>query len=301
MKQHKNTGFSLIELLCAMSIGLLIIAILSTVFLFCKRIHEMTKTQVMVNDNLRYAGFYLKASISNAGFIGCHRLTTDFPVINNGVLKEDQLFFDHVLKVYAGDQNPWGLSTPYDVIEVHAMSSLTAHLLQHVEHTKQLTVSFDMSFNVGDDILIADCHHAESLQVQSIKIIPGVGQVLTLTQSLQSVFDENAVVGLLVTKIFFIRNTARKDITGAFIPALYEMGVTGEKTEIVAGIESWKITAYLKHFLIMPADQIEEAASMPIVRIDLTEALHSEHLVNLPSIEKSLSIFITLGDGHVIS
>ncbi|HCU05254.1 MAG: hypothetical protein A2X77_00290 [Gammaproteobacteria bacterium GWE2_42_36] len=299
MKMTCFRGFSLIELLCAMSMGLGILATLSAVFLFYQRVNEETKTRVMVNDHLRYAGFYLKDSIASAGFIGCHRFTAHFPLINNGVMKEDQLHWDQMLKVYTGAQNPWLLPTHEDVIEVHALSTLTAHLLQATDPTHPVVVSLDQPFEVGDDVLIADCHHAETLQVQSVKIIPGVQQTLTFTQPFQGDFSANAVIGLLVTKIFFIQNTSRKDITGALIPALYEMNAAGEKSEVVAGIKTLQVTAYLRHFEAVLANQVVDGTSIPVLRIDLMAFSRSESLVNLSPIEKPLSIFIAIGDGYV--
>lgn len=64
-------GFSLVELMVAVTIGLIILAAVSGIFVTSKSTYNTTDSLARLQENARFAVHYLSRDIRMAGFAGC--------------------------------------------------------------------------------------------------------------------------------------------------------------------------------------------------------------------------------------
>jgi len=87
---HRQKGFSLIELLCAMMIGIILLLMSFEIILNYKRSYHIQNQLAEVQENARFVSHYLKSSVKSVGFIG-YRQATEM----------------NIIKVYEGQKNGW--------------------------------------------------------------------------------------------------------------------------------------------------------------------------------------------------
>ena len=236
MNLHKSQGFSLLELLCAMSIGLIIILLLGEIFVNFKKTYAIESALSSMQENARFAAYIMRYAIEQAGFIGSAKITNKFPIIDYGVRTINQItnknyFMLTVPKVF--NINP---KNGADVVVAKSMAAITANLTQDLNNSNKIYVTLNPKFNSNDDIIIADCSHAVLVHLRSAYSYPNKNQqILTATRIINDKFNQNAEVGKIQTNAFYIPKN--KD-------ALYIIDANGKRSELIPNIIGLKITSY---------------------------------------------------------
>ena len=248
-------GFSLIELLCAMAIGLIIITVVVEVFIDFKKTHSIEKALAEIQENGRFAAYIIRNSVEHAGLIGCAKFTNFFPIYNYGVGALNKINLANYFMVYKGKDNVWQPAIPQifkirpkpdtDVIVVRGMAAMTTRLIQSVNNDVNLYVGLNPKFNKKDDVMIADCSHAVLAHLKSTyQSIAKKRQRLTATQTIKQEFAADAEVGEMQTRVFYINDTKRKNKKGEKIYALYQVDERGRKAELISNVIDMKIFCY---------------------------------------------------------
>lgn len=196
-------GFSLIELLCALTISIIGLTALMSVFAKYSLLHERYLAMADARNSERFATYVLRQSIQKAGFIGCATLDDHFNLKNAGVDQDHRLSFGSSIQVYSTHNVRAKAGT--DIIEVRNMSSDVSPLMRSINNSNQMTLSETPIFKPGDNILVSDCQHAVMAHVQTVSRSRKYHtQRLTLSAVIHTKFDTEAKVGLLERLIFLL-------------------------------------------------------------------------------------------------
>ena len=226
-------GFSLIELLCALTISIIGLTALMSVFAKYSFLHERYLAMADARNSERFATYILRQSIQEAGFIGCATLDDHFNLKNAGVDQDHQLSFANSIQVYS--TNDLRAKGGEDIIEVRKMSSDVSPLMRAMDNSNQVTVLETPIFKSGDNILVSDCQHAVMAHVQRVSRSRKYHtQRLTLSAAIHAQFDTDAKVGLLERLIFFVTTN----------DALYEINGRDQEIELIPNVIDLKAMGY---------------------------------------------------------
>lgn len=227
----KITGFTLLELLLSISLSLFILCIVTEIFLSMQKNFRLQLALSHIQEHKRLTMELLHADLSMAGYIGCPKLTENFPIKN---------FHQFEL-------------TPHNKILMSQNRITVRHAgLKHTELLKNM-VGFstfmtdrEVRFAAGNILIISDCTSAEIFQVKKILQAKGL-QKITTTEPLHNRFLSGAEVSKLEINTYFTDKTERKSETGLPIFALYLMNINHKKIELIEGVEDMKVNFNPNH------------------------------------------------------
>lgn len=219
-----QVGFTLIELMLGMTIALLILSIITTIYLSAEKNFRMQAALSTIQENARTAFELLRNDISLAGYIGCAKLTDDFPVKN-------------LHQYNISKQNKILISQKKSILVRH-VSLAHADLIKMNENSVLYTTA-NISFSENEILLIADCKTAEIFQVKKISFSQGQ-QIITPIEPLANRYEKNAEVGKFQINKYFIANTDRQVDPPLF--SLYLTDIKNHTVELVESVDEMTIT-----------------------------------------------------------
>ncbi len=270
-------GFSLIELLSALTISILGLTMLMSVFVNDSLMHQRYLALADTRNNERFSVYILHQSIQKAGYIGCATLNDDFNIKNSGADKDHALSFSNSLQVYSTHdpaRPPLSKLKPNtDVIEIRKMSSEQGQLIYAIDNGNQITLTENPIFKSGDNIIISDCQHAVMSRVRSVFLSKKYHlQRLTLWHAIHGKFDRDAAVGHLERLIFFIKTTN----------ALYEVGANDRPMELTPGVSDLQVFGYVwdddKNLVIKNLSEIIDWKKVALIHVVLN--VQSKQTIN---------------------
>jgi type IV pilus assembly protein PilW len=181
MKALKNTvqkGFTLIEIMIALTIGLFLAAGAAQVFIGTKQTNRTQENLSRMQENARFAMYFLTKDIRNVAFDGgvCGR----GKIINNAINDLDSSSAEYQFKTLPifsslsgaiGGTDNTGLNGS-DSISIRAFGSLGSGVklinpLALVSDDLQINASEAGRFLQGDIILVTDCKFSDIVQITS--------------------------------------------------------------------------------------------------------------------------------------
>ena len=184
--QTKHRGFSLVEMLVAMTLGLLVIAGMITSFAGNKRSNDLNTAMANIQENARYAMNKISADVRSAGFQGCVDVNNGTTVIYANNAPTVKLRDTATTGSIVGDNDIWSPAAPIgfnppDTDTTRAIKGTQTLALQFGTDVKPLrqamsgpadSIQFDGSFasgiSAGDDmVIIADCDLSTLFRVSS--------------------------------------------------------------------------------------------------------------------------------------
>lgn len=229
-------GFSLVELMVAITIGLIILAAVSAMFVSSKRSYSTQDRLARLQENARFAMQFMTRDIRMAGYSGCAK---DIPNINNvsgiGGLNIALEGIDN-----SGGTSTWlpsaaakpaGINDGTDAFAIRAgdssqITSLTSAMESEADF---LPVASTTGLNGNDIVLVADCSNADVLQITAVN-----SPLLEHAVNLGKLYDTSAQVMKFYTRIYYVKD--RADGT----PALFLIE-NGNEQELVEGVEDLQI------------------------------------------------------------
>ncbi|MGD9108447.1 MAG: hypothetical protein PVI75_04680 [Gammaproteobacteria bacterium] len=260
MKNNKTSnmskiiGFSLLELLSAMLIGLILLMVISKVFIEFNKTHKIENALSIMQENARFAAHIIRGAVASAGVIGPAKLTDYLPITNAGVTAINQINTNNYFVVYKGMNNIWVPVVPKtfnitpkkntDVIAVKNIEPISSILTQDLDNSNKIHVSFFPKFNENDDIIITDCFHVVLAHVQSVfRSAITKKQILTTTRIINDKFKTGAEIGTIQTQVFYIKKTANS-------ASLCYVNSNGRTDELVPDILDLKVSDWIKNKII---------------------------------------------------
>lgn len=162
-------GFTLIELMVALTIGLLISGAAVAVFITSKTSSRVGDALARYQEGFRYASHVISRDVRMAGFMGCNSAAVPTTVASS---MPAALAYDAAIRGYE-NSSPTGLSgrtSGTDVIKVQFSSSY-GHRLTSDMASAGATISVTgaaSDFAVGDYAIISDCATATLFQVTGV-------------------------------------------------------------------------------------------------------------------------------------
>lgn len=271
--QYKSmSGMTLIELLICLALEIFLLGLLCSMYLFNQNCHHWQSMLIKMQDNAQTTINLLTSNIKKSGYIGCARLTKDFPLISS------------VPTILTAMNKLVGAANE---ITVQFMEFPGAYLIQ--ETAENLIISSHLNIKIGDLLLISDCKHAEIFQVKDYHVNKQT-QIITPVSALKFHFDQFAEIGHLQINKFFISKTNRFDQNGKVIYGLFLQENMHDKFELVDGIENMNITYLIKEgnaIKTVSSDDIKDWSQVIGVAIKFDSVT--------PLIKKTWYMYVALG------
>jgi type IV pilus assembly protein PilW len=260
-------GYSLVELMVAMTIGLLVLAAVSTIFVTSKRSYSTQDRLARVQENARFAADFLVRGIRTAGFSSCNGNMQAVRVLAVGVTGDGDPDSDGqptflAINAAEGINNydpdapaawspsgavaPAGIRSGTDALLVGLadpleMVRVTAPMPDKTAPVTVAPADID-EFEVDDIVMVADCGNADVFKITGITgndLEHAAGD--NIDAALSTFYDQNAKILKFKTRIFYIRDDADPNNPGRTIPTLRVIE-SGVDQELVQGVENLQIT-----------------------------------------------------------
>lgn len=223
-------GATLVELLLSLSLSLVIVGLLIIVYLTLIQQTEIQTSLRVLHEQAFIVLQKLKMEAQAAGFIGCPRLTENFPLANS-----TDYFLDSKNKIEIQSES----LDSFRLIVRHR-AALAVRLRAAQQQASVLELSSGLHVAPGEILLISDCRQADLFEVETVSPHQE-GQTIITRKPLHYRYLQDAEIGRFESNTFFVKKTGREDETGQALFAFYEKDRRGHKAELVEGIEQLKM------------------------------------------------------------
>ena len=270
------TGLTLVELMVAITIGLIILAAVVRLFVTSRSTYTLEEGLARVQESGRFAVEFLSQDIRMAGYAGCSANLSGTGVGNlvspaasatmfnpdgitghkyactsgcSGALTEwDPDLPAEYFPTGSGEIQP---VTGNDVVVIQHADSSGTHLTGNtVPHNANIqivnTTALAGSVQAGDILMVSDCKAADIFKATSVSSGSGKITIAHTTtgntgNNLNHYYGNDAEIMKLVTRIYFV---GRRGNSSSNPPALYRKELSGASLvaqELVEGIEIMKL------------------------------------------------------------
>ncbi len=242
---EQQTGKSLLEVLIALTLGIMITTMAGMVWSGIKATDRQNEALARLQEQGRFLNHLVGHDIRQAGFIGCRRLDASFNVYNNINDSRYELNQSNALMIYKSNQWPSHLQKialkDSDVLEIRYLDPMEmVSLEQAVQKGKKIRVPLGSPLEKEKIGIISDCSQAELFKVVAVKKTSSY-EDLILSNDLRFSYAQDALVGLFVQRDYFLADTGRHTLDGFPIHGLYREDLDEKKRELMSDVESLKI------------------------------------------------------------
>lgn len=196
-------------------LGTVVSLILSGSELFA---YSVAKTRSLMQ--LESASRLLRDEIGRAGYIGCARLSRQFPLVN------------HTAYTLTADN---AIVLADNFLQIRRASIPAVMLYQLNQTEKTLLVEKGIRFQAHDIIVVSDCRHAEITEIERVSQTHA-GQRLYLTTTMESGFANGAEVARLIISQTGIKRMANHS------NVLYMSDLHGNDAVLATNIIDFKVS-----------------------------------------------------------
>lgn len=257
---NKQSGFSLVELMIAVTLGLIVITAVSSIFLSSNKTNKTQENLARLQENARFALNKMQTDIRMAGYRGCLGRKGSAPaaevtLVNNiikGSTYADDFFL--ALQGFNAGAAAWSpaldgsiaaaIPAPTagsDIISVR-MSTGTSTPLSALMANKSATIAIAANpdnLAVGDTALIADCVTSTVFKITGITATSIEHSTATNTvENLGRAFDTDALVTPIATVTYYVGPSA--DLANGL--SLWRKTNNSSSEELVDNVEQLQIT-----------------------------------------------------------
>ncbi len=260
MKQMatKQQGFTLVELMIAMTIGLILLGGVITILTSSQQVYRVNDALARMQENARYAFQVLSRDIRMAGYFGC--AGNGALVVNT--LKDKDSFLWKLGQAIDGfeatSSTTWtpvlpegAIPSPLggrDIVVVRGVEGGDIKVTQQPggspPASSDLKVTVESGLKIDDIVLVTNCQNAAIFQITNINTSSGQDNIVhntggtsipgNATKDLGKDFTKGGELFKISTRSYFIRL-----IDG--LPALYRKIGTRNAEELVRGVEDMQV------------------------------------------------------------
>ncbi len=248
VRSHAERGFSLVEMLVAMLLGIILMAAVVQIFIGSKQTYRMREQVAALTDNGRFAVELMQREIRMAGYSGCRTLSSLQP----SVVADSPPDFSEVADGIQGFNNGSGWVNPTsttrvagtDVLTVtHASgggvpltSSMGEDLAAPLKVSSQTTVVHDSQLLLVSDCQAVDMFRASTVTENSGTYTINHTKAVNSSDFLSKAYAENAMVMTMGSMTFFVGQNADGEGSLYMVPV-------GSATadELVTGVQDMQI------------------------------------------------------------
>lgn len=260
---RKQRGLTLVELMIAMTIGLLLLGGITSIMISSRQTYRVNEALSRMQDNSRYAFQVLSRDIRMAGYFGCVGSDVDPANTLNGPTDFLWNFKQTIYGYESTSATAWNLTpdssitSPLggrDIIVVRGASgdgtSAPAKVLKHPGGTSPVSANIKVSEGSGladgDVVMVSDCLGAAVFQITKCcagsagfdNIVHNTGSAGAEPGNSTKELGKDYTGGEMLkvtTRSYYIRTN------DAGRPALYRKVGTADAEEIVEGVENMQI------------------------------------------------------------
>ncbi len=240
-------GFSLVEMLVAMLLGIILMSAVVQIFVGSKQVYRTREQVATLTDNGRFALELMQREIRMAGYSGCRTLGSLPP----NVVAKNPPNFSEVKDGIQGFNAGSGWTNPTsttrvsgtDVLVITRASGGGVPLTEEMaDRSSDIKVSSTTSvFSDNDVLLLSDCEAVDLLRASSVTESGGTYTIKHSTASnttdlLSKAYVGNAMVMTMGSTTFFVGTNAGGEGSLYMIP----FGETSA-VELVAGVQDMQI------------------------------------------------------------
>ena len=230
VKTHTQ-GFSLLEFMLSLSLGLFLLVALLTFYRQLQLSYRFIMGLSEIPENAQVALAWISRDIRMTGFIGCPRLTEVDVAGEKGLTASTSVVGWHQSRSTSGQSIPISsYDKESDVIRIQFAEAESQHIQLAKKHHIRFQSSQKSGFKVDQKLLISDCRKAESFRWG--------------TYHLRDVYGEDAELRPLRSIVYYVAKTSRKNQSGLPIYSLHRYdlnGPRGQSRSLVEGIEKMEI------------------------------------------------------------
>lgn len=251
------SGFSLVELMVSVTIGLIILAAVATLFVSSKKTYSTQDRLARLQENARFAMHYLARDMRMAGYFGCLDESTEVhSTLNAGTFMygptSSGMIAIEGLENASGNwypsavaSVPSGIKSGTDAITVRMSADPSSTPITLTKPSPPTSAVFDVSSTTGiydgDVIMVGDCASADILQVtqtpSGLKIQHNTGDNDPLPGNANKPLSKqykDAQIFKFIARMYFIRDNAS-------VPTLYMQENGAAAQPLVEGVEDLQI------------------------------------------------------------
>jgi len=253
MKKVINAGFSIIEFLIAMTLGTLIIGSIIAIYVNNRGTYMVQEGLARLQENARYAVYYLNKEIRMAGFQGC---TNQQNVAFANLIPNASTVYNYTESIKGHDggassfspaipANITGTPAPNsDVLEIRMASPINSQLdVNMATQQSPVHVYSRLAIAAGMPLMITDCKVGDLFIAgagsQSTNITHPAGS--NTSDNLTITYLQDAQVMRFIYEAFYVRDSGRVNQAGQVIYALVKQNADGSIDELAEGVEAMKI------------------------------------------------------------
>jgi type IV pilus assembly protein PilW len=255
MNASKQRGFSLVEVMIAMTIGLVISALVATIFASSSATYKAADSQSALQETGRVALENIDRDVQNAGFRGCNsnNVNNSGPLIN--LITAPTSFVNDLatpLQGYDAAGAGWAPALPAEIagavpaptpgsdilvvrLPVGTPMSLSAPM---ATTSSDIPVFSAAGFAANDNAFIADCSQTDAFQISGM-----IGATLRHTVGVNTnaafsrAFAEDAIVMRFETHAYYVAPSSRDPATETSLWMLVDGAAPVEVVEDVEGLQ----------------------------------------------------------------
>ncbi len=260
MFAHNNRfrGFSLIEVMIALVVGLLVLMVCIQVFLSSKQTYRIQDGLARLQENARFATFILAKEARMAGYLGCSNPDLIVPNVVSQNPPEDAVFAaDQVINGSRWDagSETWLPSLPTnlqglvanesDTLTIRRISQNTIKLKNPMQNPNNPLVVENgrLGIEAGDIVMVTDCTVADVFTAGANGNASAITHTVAnnTTNDFSKAYTTEAIVAELISTHYYIQDTGRVTSTGQPVMGLFSMDMNGTEQEIAEGVERMRI------------------------------------------------------------
>lgn len=274
--RRRIAGLSLVELMVALTIGLIILAAVSRLFVSSRSTYNLEESLARVQESGRFAMEFLAQDIRMAGYAGCSANLSSGSTANhvspatsaNNFNPDGIAGYKYTCSgTCSGARTEWTPELPAEYFPTGSVSALTSTDVIVIQRAD--TISTHLSGNLstqnaniqvfstagvlsnvqaGDVLMVSDCSGADIFQATNIGSGTGTTTIAhsaagNTSPNLSKTYNANAEIMKLITRIYFI---GRRSNNTANPPALFRRELANNNSlstyELVEGIEVMRLS-----------------------------------------------------------
>ncbi|MBS0289481.1 MAG: PilW family protein [Proteobacteria bacterium] len=283
MPQSSANGFSLVELVVSMGIGVVISMVVLDVFVNTKQALLMQQGLARIQENARVIGILLGEAIESSGTLGCHAFVDELSVRYSVGLQ--QIGFKPLVRligINADQLAKMSLSTQVQQkIKPNSHHLLIQSLGKYFvlaqpvgPKDEVITVHGKANLKGNQVIAVSDCCQVDFMRAKKIEhhITKNITEVYFHHHHFNKIYSGDAIVGALSARLYYVGSTKRTNVTGTPIYALYSTDLYERTLELIEGVEHILFQYGIKrekslHYF--PAQNIQDWSKVVKVRADI--------------------------------
>ncbi len=241
-------GFSVVEIMVALAISLVLLAGVYKVYLGSKQSYRLTEGESRLQENGRFAMYFLTRTIRGAGYIGCANLDVVQPniIVTN---PPTDLVFKAASVITGYDSGTWPADFPAkpgnlvsgnSVILVRSASPVGTQLTAKMDpaNTSVQVVGNPENWKTNDYLFVTDCAHADIFEATGVSSGSGTTTVSYGTSAnapsrLSAVYAVGSQMMAYHSHLFYLGTSSSG--TGN---SLYEVSDGGTAEELVDNVQA---------------------------------------------------------------